>query len=227
MQIYKGECLGLVGESGCGKSTIAKLIARLEKVDSGKIFLYGKDITHVAGKELREVYRSLQMVFQAPVESFNPRLKLGEGIMESMINHGFPRREVKIKAERYLEKCGLSKEFANRYPHQVSGGECQRASIARAIAVKPKLLICDEVTSALDVTVQAQIIKLLDQLKKENEMSYLFISHDIALVQEICDRVLIMYRGNVIEEGATDEIINNPQNEYTKKIIDSIFEIQV
>lgn len=226
-QIYKGECLGLLGESGCGKSTIAKMIARLEPVDSGKISLDGKDITYAAGKILRQVYRSVQMVFQAPLESFNPRLKLGEGIMESMINQGISRREAKVRVGEYLEMCGLTKAFANRYPHQVSGGECQRASIARAISIKPKLLICDEATSALDVTVQAQILKLMKELKQEMDMTYFLISHDIALVQEICDRVLVMYQGEVIEEGTPNEIIMNPQQEYTKKMIDAVFKISL
>lgn len=224
-QIYKGECLGLIGESGCGKSTIAKIITRLETVDSGKIFLYGNDVTHARGKALIQVYKTVQMVFQSPVESFNPRLKLGEVIMESMINQGISRKEAKVKAVQYLELCGLTKDFPDRYPHQVSGGECQRASIARAIAIKPKLLICDEATSALDVTVQAQILKLIEKLKKEMDMTYLLISHDIALVQEICDRVLVMYKGQIIEEGTPDEIIMNPQHEYTKKMINSVFNI--
>lgn len=224
-KINKGESVGLVGESGCGKSTIAKLITGLETVDSGEIFLYGKDITHVTGKALRDVYKVVQMVFQASAESFNPRLRLGEGIMESMINQGISRGEAKRRAGEYLEVCGLSKEFADRYPHQVSGGECQRASIARAIAVRPNLLICDEATSALDVTVQSQIMQLMEQLKKETKMAYLFISHDIALIQGICDRVLVMYEGRLIEEGTPDDIIMNPQNDYTKRLIDSIFEI--
>ncbi len=224
-EIYEGECVGLVGESGCGKSTIAKMISRLESVDSGEIYLNGKDITAASGKTLREIYKSIQMVFQNPVDSFNPRLKLGESIMEGMINHGVSRGKAKVKAAEYLKICGLPKEFAGRYPHQVSGGECQRASIARAIAVAPRLLICDEITSALDVTIQAQIVKLIKELKDEMKMAYLFICHDIALVQEVCDRVLVMYNGQVIEEGSPDEIIKNPQNEYTKRLIDSIFEI--
>ncbi|MEW9124317.1 MAG: ABC transporter ATP-binding protein [Thermotaleaceae bacterium] len=224
-EIYEGECVGLVGESGCGKSTIAKIISHLESVDSGEIFLNGKDITDASGKTLREIYKSIQMVFQNPVDSFNPRLKLGESIMEGMINHGVSRGIAKVKAGEYLKLCGLPKEFADRYPHQVSGGECQRASIARAIAIEPRLLICDEVTSALDVTVQEQIVKLMKELKEEMKMAYLFICHDIALVQEVCDRVLVMYKGQVIEEGSPDEIIKNPQNEYTKRLIDSVFEI--
>lgn len=226
-QIHKGECLGLIGESGCGKSTIAKIITRLEAVDSGKIFLDGKDITHVEGKALREMYKEIQMVFQAPVESFNPRIKLGDGIMESMINQGISRLEAKKRANECLEMCGLAEGFFNKYPHQVSGGECQRASIARAIAIKPKLLICDEITSALDVVIQAEILKLIEKLKNEMKMTCLLISHDIALVQEICDRVIVMNQGKLIEEGTPKEIIMNPQQEYTKKMIEAVFEVSL
>lgn len=224
-KIFEGECLGLVGESGCGKSTIAKLITKLEEIDSGSITFKGEDITNKSRRTMRDLYRELQMVFQSPVESFNPRLKLGESIMESMINKGISRKEAKARADECLEICGLKKEFAKRYPHEVSGGECQRASIARAIAIKPRLIICDEATSALDVTIQQQIIELIKYLKKEMKMTYLFISHDIALVQEVCDRVIVMNSGEIIEEGYTDEIIMNPQNEYTKRLIDSIYEI--
>ncbi len=222
-KVYEGECLGLVGGSGCGKSTIAKIITRLQTVDKGKIFLNGKEITYATGKKLKDVYKEVQMVFQSPIDSFNPRLKLGEGLMESMMNQGISKGEAKKKAEEYLEICGLPKEFMNRYPYQVSGGQCQRASIARAIAVKPSLLICDEATSALDVTVQSQIVQLMEQLKKEMKMAYLFISHDIALVQEICDRMLVMDEGHIVEAGFPHEIIMNPKNDYTKKLIDSIF----
>lgn len=222
-EINSGECLGLVGESGCGKSTIAKMVTRLEAVDEGEICLNDGEITRVSGKALRSVYQEIQMVFQMPVDSFNPRIKLGEGIMESMINQGMGRREAKAKALEYLEICGLDKTFAERYPHQVSGGECQRASIARAIAIKPSLVICDEATSALDVTVQAQIIKMLKRFKKDLRMSYLFISHDLALVQEICDRVMVMHNGGIVEQGTPDEIIRYPKENYTKKLIDSVF----
>ncbi|WP_414732991.1 ABC transporter ATP-binding protein [Acetobacterium carbinolicum] len=220
--LCKGECLALVGESGSGKSTVAKMITGLEAADKGEIRLGGKDIIGLSGKAQREVYRDIQMVFQMPVDSFNPRIKLGDGIMESMINQGISREEARVRAIKYLNICELGPEFADRYPHQVSGGECQRASIARAIAIKPQLLICDEATSALDVTVQAQIMKLLTQLKKELGMSQLMICHDLALVQEVCDRVLVMHHGHVVEEGTPDEIIINPQQDYTKKLIASI-----
>ncbi|MDO9491552.1 ABC transporter ATP-binding protein [Acetobacterium sp.] len=222
-EVQKGECLGLVGESGSGKSTLAKMITGLEPADQGDILLNGKTITGLNGKAQRAVYRDIQMVFQMPADSFNPRIKLGEGIMESMINQGVARNEAKTRAQEYLKICGLSPEFADRYPYQVSGGECQRASIARAIAINPQLLICDEATSALDVTVQAQIVKLLAQFKKKSGMAQLMICHDLALVQEVCDRVLVMHNGRVVEEGTPDQIIMHPREAYTQKLIESIF----
>jgi peptide/nickel transport system ATP-binding protein len=222
-QIHKGECLGLIGESGSGKSTVAKMITGLEPADQGEILLNGKAITDLKGKAQREIYRHIQMVFQMPVDSFNPRIKLGEAIMESMINQGVSRNEAKKRAREYLEICGLSPEFADRYPYQVSGGECQRASIARAIAINPQLLICDEATSALDVTVQAQIVELLVKFKKNSGMAHLMICHDLALVQEVCDRVLVMHNGRVVEAGTPDQIIMHPREAYTQKLIESVF----
>jgi peptide/nickel transport system ATP-binding protein len=221
-QINKGECLGLVGESGCGKSTTARIITRLEDKDQGEIILNGREISQVKNRKLREIYREIQMIFQMPVDSFNPRLKLGESIMESMINQGMRRQQAKERALDYLEICGLSSEFAQRYPHQVSGGECQRASIARAIANQPSLLICDEATSALDVTIQEQIIQLLKRFQTQMDMSCLLICHDLALVQAACDRVIVMYNGRIVETGTPDDVIMNPQEAYTKKLIDSV-----
>lgn len=219
----KGECLGLVGESGCGKSTTARLITHLAKPDSGSMILNGEDITDAAGKSLKQLYADVQMVFQTPQDSFDPRCTLGDGIMESMINHGMKKKEAKQRMLELLEMVELPPEFAGRYPHQVSGGQCQRAAIARALAIKPRLIICDEATSALDVTVQAQIVELLRKLQREMGLSLLLICHDLALVQEMCDRVLVMYQGRIVEEGTPDEVIQNPQQEYTKILIDSVF----
>ena len=160
-ELQRGECLGIVGESGSGKSTIAKMITHLEPVTGGQIFLDEKNITNAKGKELRDIYQDMQMVCQMPMESVDPRRSLGDGIGESLRNMGISRRETRERVENLLEKCGLEKEFADRYPHQVSGGQCQRAAIARALAVDPEILICDEATSALDVTVQKQILELL------------------------------------------------------------------
>ena len=221
-ELQRGECLGIVGESGSGKSTIAKMITHLEPVTGGQIFLDEKNITNAKGKELRDIYQDMQMVFQMPMESFDPRRTLGDGIGESLRNMGISRRETRERVENLLKKCGLEKEFADRYPHQVSGGECQRAAIARALAVEPKVLICDEATSALDVTVQKQIMELLMKLKKENQLSFLFICHDLALVQMFCDRVIVMHDGHVEEEGTPEEIIENPKTEYTKRLIESV-----
>ena len=162
------------------------------------------------------------MVFQMPMESFDPRCTLGDGIGESLRNMGISRTETRRKVEELLERCGLEKEYADRYPHQVSGGQCQRAAIARALAVNPSILICDEATSALDVTVQKQIMELLQKLKKENQLSFLFICHDLALVQLFCDRVIVMHDGHVEEEGTPEEIIEHPKTEYTEQLIRSV-----
>ena len=164
------------------------------------------------------------MVFQTPTDSFDPRCTLGDGIGESLRNNGRSRAETKAEVARLLEQCGLTAEFASRYPHQVSGGQCQRAAIARALAVGPKLLICDEATSALDVTIQKEIIALLNELRRNHgsELSILFICHDIALVQQFCDRVLVMYKGRIVEKGKPDDVIRNPRNDYTKRLIESI-----
>ena len=220
--LEQGECLGIVGESGSGKSTVAMMLTHLTEVTEGQIFLQGKDITHAKGKALRETYRELQMVFQTPVGSFDPRCTLGDGIGESLRNMGISKKETRNRVEKLLLTCGLTPEYADRYPHQVSGGECQRAAIARALAVEPKVLICDEATSALDVTVQKQIMELLMKLKKEKQLSFLFICHDLALVQLFCDRVIVMNDGHVEEEGTPEEIIENPKTEYTKRLIESV-----
>ncbi|EET59965.1 ABC transporter, ATP-binding protein [Marvinbryantia formatexigens DSM 14469] len=220
--LERGECLGIVGESGSGKSTIARMITRLIETTEGSVSLLGKDITNIKGKELRAVYREMQMVFQMPMESFDPRRTLGDGIGESLRNAGMSRRDTKIKTEELLEMCGLTPEFAARYPHEVSGGQCQRAAIARALAVNPSILICDEATSALDVTVQKQVLELLINLKEKKNLSFLLICHDLALVQAFCDKVLVLCRGKVVEQGTPDDIINHPKEEYTKILVDSV-----
>ena len=220
--VESGEKLGIIGESGSGKTTVVNMITRLLDVSSGTIRLDGEDITLKKGKELKEVYKKMQMVFQTPTESFDPRRKLGDGIAESLINYGMKKKEAIVKAGQLLELCGLEKEYTARYPHEVSGGQCQRAAIARAIAIDPRLLILDEATSALDVTIQKEILELLDKLKTERNMTYLFICHDIALVQQFCDRVLVMHQGKIVEEGTPDEVIRNPKTEYTGRLIKSV-----
>ena len=222
--LWPGECLGIIGESGSGKTTAVNLITRLLDVTDGKIFLAGENITWKTGEALRAVYQKIQMVFQTPTDSFDPRRTLGDGIGESLRNSGMTRRETNLEVAHLLERCGLPAGFAGRYPHEVSGGQCQRAAIARALAVKPKVLICDEATSALDVTVQKEILELLNELRCEQgtALSILFICHDISLVQQFCDRVLVMYHGDIVEQGSPDEVICHPQDEYTKRLIDSV-----
>ena len=217
-----GEKLAIIGEIGSGKTTIVNMITRLLDVTSGTVYLDGEEITNLSGKKLKQIYKKMQMVFQTPTESFDPRQTLGDGVAESLINHGMKRKEAMKEAENLLELCGLKKEFAKRYPHEVSGGQCQRAAIARAIAINPKLLILDEATSALDVTVQKEILELLERLREERKMSYLFICHDIALVQNFCDRVLVMYHGKMVEEGKPDEVICHPKEAYTRRLIESV-----
>ena len=220
-QLRQGECLGLVGESGCGKSTTVKMLTHLLKPDSGEILLEGTEIQHLKGKALKKLYTEIQMVFQIPQDSFDPRRTLGDSIMESMRNHNVSRKEAQNRLWQLLQQVELPPELADRYPNQVSGGQCQRAAMARALAVNPKILICDEATSALDVTVQAQIIELLKRLQQEMDLSILLISHDLALVQHLCDRVLVMYQGNIVEQGTPDRVINAPENDYTKMLIEA------
>jgi len=217
-----GEILGIVGESGSGKSTVAKLITRLEAVTEGQIILDGQDITHRKGRALKSIYDKIQMVFQNPVGSFDPRKTLGYGIGESLKNRGVPKEEIRKKTANLLEQCGLEASYMDRYPHQVSGGQCQRAAIARALAVDPEILICDEATSALDVTVQKQILELLIELKEKENLSFLLICHDLALVQALCDKVLVLYHGKTVEYGSPDEIIDHPKMDYTKRLIESV-----
>ncbi|MCR5439258.1 MAG: ATP-binding cassette domain-containing protein [Selenomonas sp.] len=217
-----GEKVAIIGESGSGKTTVAKLVTRLLAVTSGQIFLDGVDITNARGNTLKQAYRKMQMVFQAPIDSFDPRCTLGDGIAESLRNHGATKAEAQAETARLLALCGLSPDLGDCYPYEVSGGQCQRAAIARALAIKPQLLILDEATSALDVTVQAEILTLLNHLQQELSMSYLFICHDIALVQDFCDRVLVMHNGRIVEEGTADAVIRHPQMEYTQMLIDSV-----
>jgi len=220
-ELKAGECLGIIGESGSGKSTSARIITRLVKASDGEVVIDGRSSSDISNKEL---YKIVQMVFQTPVESFNPRVKLGDGVGESLRNNGVSKSETKERVEKLLVECGLPKEYYDKYPYEVSGGECQRAAIARALANEPKILICDEATSSLDVTVQKEIIALLNGIreKRGSDISIMFISHDIALVQQFCDKVVVMNKGQVVEKGDADEIIMNPKEDYTKKLIASV-----
>jgi len=226
-ELKQGEVLGLVGESGCGKSTLSKSIMGLLPVTAGSIFYKGKDITHLKADERRKLSTSVQMIFQDPYSSLNPRLTIGELLTEPMRVHKIVEsKRLKTEALRLLDLVQLPADAFNRYPHQFSGGQRQRIGIARALSVKPELLICDESVSALDVSIQAQILNLLKQLQQELQLSYLFISHDLSVVHYISDRVLVMQTGEIIERGDATQVLLHPQNEYTKKLIEAMPEMK-
>lgn len=221
--LKKGECLAIVGESGCGKSTLARVIMNLEKADDGQVILDGNNITNIKGKKLSSVYKDIQMVFQDAIGSLNPKMTIGESIKEYVCSLCSTTKEEREKKVEYLlELVGLPKEFKNRYPHELSGGQCQRVAIARALSSHPKVLICDEATSALDVSVQAQVLDLLIKMKNNFNISYIFITHDLALVSSFCDRVIVIKDGSIVEEGYVDKVINDPKSDYTKLLLNSI-----
>ena len=220
--LHSGEVLGIAGESGSGKSTMARVILGLTAPTEGSILLEGQEISSLRGRQQREVYRRIQMVFQSPAGSFDPRRTLGFGIGESLLNAGMPKSNVKQRVKELLSQCGLTEDFAARYPHEVSGGQCQRAAVARALAIEPRILICDEAASALDVTVQKQLMDLLQTLKAQHGLSILFISHNLALMQDFCDRILIMKKGRIVESGPTDQVLMNPKDAYTRFLIKSV-----
>ncbi len=222
--VYEGETLGLVGESGCGKSTLGKTILQLEKATSGSIKYRGKELTRLTPREMRILRKEIQLIFQDPYASLNPRIIIGEAIAEPMNVHGIGKnnKDRKKKVEQLLEKVGLDPWYYYRYPHELSGGQRQRVGIARTIALEPKLIICDESVSALDISVQAQVLNLLNKLKEEFGFTYIFISHDLAVVKFMADQLLVMNAGKIEELGDADEIYAHPIKEYTKKLIDAI-----
>ena len=225
--VYPGETLGLVGESGCGKTTLGRSILRLVEPTSGKVIFEGRDITKLNNKDLREYRKQAQIVFQDPYSSLNPRICVGDSIAEPMLVHGI-EKDAKKRRERVchlLEEVGLEAAHYQRYPHEFSGGQRQRICIARALAVNPKLIICDESVSALDVSVQAQVLNLINRLKKEFHFTYIFISHDLGVVRFMSDRVVVMYNGKIQEMNEADALFNNPQNDYTKKLIAAICKV--
>ncbi len=223
-QIFKGETLGVVGESGCGKTTTGRCILQLEKPTAGEIMFYGDDITKFDAKQMIDVRKKIQVIFQDPYSSLNPRMKVGDIISEPMKVHGIITDEAeRQKRVRYLlNVCGLASAFADRYPHEMSGGQRQRVGIARALAMSPEFIICDEAVSALDVSIQAQVINLLEDLRDEFDLTYMFISHDLSVVRHICHRVAVMYLGHLVELADGDELFENPQHPYTKLLLNAV-----
>ncbi len=223
-KVFEGETLGLVGESGCGKSTLGKAILQLEKATSGSIKYKGKELTKLKPSELRKLRKEIQLIFQDPYSSLNPRMLIGEAIMEPMKVHGIGKndRERKNKVLSILNRVELDNSYFNRYPHELSGGQRQRVGIARTIAMEPKLVVCDESVSALDISVQAQVLNLLNELKDDFGFTYIFISHDLAVVKFMADQLLVMKDGKIEEVGDADEIYANPTKEYTQKLIKAI-----
>ena len=222
--LFEGETLGIVGESGCGKSTLARSIIGLVKATDGSIHWQNKELVGLSDKGMNEVRKDIQMIFQDPLASLNPRMTLGDIIAEPLRNY-YPelgKDEVKARVREMMNRVGLLPNVINRYPHEFSGGQCQRIGIARALIVKPKLVICDEPVSALDVSIQAQVINLLKELQKEIGLSLIFIAHDLSVVKHISDRVLVMYLGNEVETARGEPIYNDPRHPYTKALLSAV-----
>lgn len=224
LKVRKGRTLGLVGESGCGKTTLGRCVLRLIEPTEGEVIYAGRDILKLGREEMRQMRRKMQIVFQDPYASLNPRMTVGNAIMEPMDIHniGSTRRQRRDMAAELMQKVGLDPKFLQRYPHEFSGGQRQRICIARALAVKPEFIVCDESVSALDVSIQAQILNLLLDLQEEFELTYVFISHDLAVIKFICDEVAVMYNGTVVEMGDSLDVYRNPQHPYTKKLLEAI-----
>ena len=220
--IKRGETLGLVGESGCGKTTTGRTIIKLYEADSGKIIFQGHDIAKLSQSEMLPFRKKIQMIFQDPYASLNPRMTAGEIICEPMKIHKIPKSQHKSRLENLLQLVGLNLEHASHYPHEFSGGQRQRIGIARALAVEPEFIICDEPVSALDVSIQAQIVNMLEDLQKKLGLTYLFIAHDLSVVKHISDRVAVMYLGKIIELATSQELYSQPKHPYTKSLLSAV-----
>ena len=223
LDVAEGTTLGLVGESGCGKSTVARLMLRLIKADRGEVIFEGRDILKLVRKDMQVVRRSMQIIFQDPYASLNPRMSVGAIIMEPMIIHGVGNREERLqRAEELLERVGLQPEHLARYPHEFSGGQRQRIGVARALAMRPRLIICDEPVSALDVSIQAQILNLLKELQEDFNLTYIFIAHDLSVVRHISEEVAVMYLGKIVERAEHDTLYNSPKHPYTVALMSAV-----
>jgi oligopeptide transport system ATP-binding protein len=222
--IATGETLGLVGESGCGKTTVGRSILKLIPPTSGSVVFDGRDVLGARGQALKRLRREMQIIFQDPAGSLNPRMRIAGIVGEPLVVHGLVsgRDELRHRVESLLERCGMPKAAADRYPHEFSGGQRQRIGIARALALEPRFIVCDEPTSALDVSIQAQIINLLSDLQSEFGLSYLFISHDMAVIQHVCRRIAVMYKGKIVEEGSREQILGSPRHKYTLSLLSAV-----
>jgi oligopeptide/dipeptide ABC transporter ATP-binding protein len=223
LEIYPGETVGLVGETGCGKSTLARVIMRLYDATDGTIEFDGQDITKLKGGDLRDVRRNMQMIFQDPFASLNPRRTIGSIISEPFrLHHTVPKGNIKSEVQQIMELVGLNPEHYNRYPHEFSGGQRQRIGVARSLALHPKLIVCDEPVSALDVSIQAQILNLLEDLQEEFNLTYLFIAHDLSVVKHVSDRVAVMYLGKIVEMAVGQTLYRNPKHPYSGALLSAV-----
>jgi oligopeptide transport system ATP-binding protein len=223
-ELKSGETLGIVGESGCGKSTLARAIISMVPAETGRVLWFGKDLLALHKTEMRKHRKQIQMIFQDPLASLNPRMTIGEIIAEPLKTH-YPKTskvDIKVRVENIMNKVGLLKNLINRYPHEFSGGQCQRIGIARALILKPKLIICDEPVSALDVSIQAQVINLLMDLQKEMDLTLIFIAHDLSIVKHISTKIMVLYMGNTVELAKSEDIYNHPRHPYTQALISAV-----